>query len=90
MNYDIMNNKCGNFHQLKMHVGFVRSYNGLPLCDVCKQKDLHEHELFYRCEECRYDLCRMCALNSCNPPLLATRIKTSEHACVMEKHEPNN
>ena len=90
INYDVMNNKCRQFHPLKVHVGLVRSYNGIPRCDECRQTELHEHELFYRCDECHYDLCRLCALNMCEPPVLQNWIKTSEHSCKLLRREANH
>jgi len=84
INYETMNNKCpSNNHPLKVHSGIVRSYNGVPQCDECKQSDLHEHEFFFRCQECEYDLCRLCALIMCDPPVLKEEIRTSEHGCVL-------
>ena len=90
LNYDVMNNKCRKSHPLVVHVGLVRSYNGIPRCDECRQTELHEHEFFYRCDECDYDLCRACALCLCDPPVLKEKIKTSEHNCLLERRPPNH
>ena len=93
INYDVMNNKCPKKqHPLKVHVGIVRSYPGNPCCDDCGQADLQEHEFFYRCDddECKYDLCRLCALHKCNPPVLKKWIRTSEHDCKLERREANH
>ena len=92
INYEVMNNTCTAGHQLKAHYGLVRPYkNAVPKCDECGQKDLHMHEFFYHCGEgeCKYDLCRLCALTTCKPPVLSKEIKTSVHEHNMKKREPN-
>lgn len=50
------------------------------------------HELFYHCGEgeCKYDLCRLCALNMCKPPILTKEIKVSVHQHTMKKRAPNS
>ena len=45
--------------------------------------------MFYRCNQCDYDLCRLCALNRCTPPVLKNKIKTSEHPCELSRKPPN-
>jgi hypothetical protein len=38
-------------------------YNGTVMCDKCRTDKVEKHLIFYHCEECKYDLCRACALS---------------------------
>ena len=85
VDYETINNKCSKGKPLKVHRGLVLEYihdnNGTtPKCDECKKNDLHLQDFFYRCSEwstcqCKYDLCRHCALINCDPPFLNTKMK---------------
>ena len=48
-------------------------------------------DFFYRCAEwatcdCKYDICRLCALINSDPPVLEDRMDFSFHDCEMKKH----
>ena len=33
-----------------------------PCCDICECLNLDKHDMFYRCDECSYDICQACAV----------------------------
>ena len=86
INYDKINVKCKNNHQLRMHRGLIREYIGRQeqTCSKCSHRNLEMHHLFYRCEDCNYDMCRMCALQSCNPPILKAEMNFKFHNCALK------
>lgn len=82
VDYDVVNSKCPKGKNLVIHRGLVLSYiasggsSATPRCDKCRCTELNHHDFFYRCSEwstcgCQYDLCRMCALQISQPPVLA-------------------
>ncbi len=40
-------------------------YNGTVMCNKCGTRDIdiEKQLIYYHCEECKYDLCRACALS---------------------------
>ena len=101
LDYDVVNPKCPKGKSLVVHRGLVLSYvathgsGSTPRCDKCKCADLNHHEFFYRCSEwstcgCCYDLCRMCALITCDPPVLAEKQKFVWYdKAELTRHSPN-
>jgi len=98
LNYDVMNNRCPRGKSLVVHRGLVLSYltesrDKRPKCDKCGHTELNMQDFFYRCSEwstcgCKYDLCRMCACLSCDPPVLEEKQKFDFHKCEMTRHQP--
>ena len=67
INYSRMSTNCPQGHQLKVHEGKVYSKitaknkpSGTVQCNECEYSHLEMHDRFYRCQECDYDLCKMC------------------------------
>ena len=66
-----------------------------PCCDVCECLDLDKHDMFYRCDECSYDICQACAVAQItgNDEIanmlrdIQTGQTTYEEAPVMEEEE---
>ena len=48
---------------------------GCPICKNCGLKNLDRYQMFYHCEECKYDLCQVCALMESDPPILKRKMK---------------
>jgi hypothetical protein len=79
-----------------MHRGVVRSYlSGNALgragnqisvtCKQCSLGNLQHQQLFYHCEACSYDLCQLCMLARCQPPVLKDKMKFKFHNCEMQR-----
>lgn len=95
-NYETLNSKCSSGKPLKVHRGLVLSYlsesrDKRPKCNECAKPNLDMHDFFYRCAEwstcrCNWDLCRHCALISCDPPVLAATQKFKFHKCELTRH----
>jgi len=53
---------CLNGHELNVHYGLPAGYDSVT-CDICEATSLQNHELFFRCGPCNYDICINCATN---------------------------
>lgn len=51
---------CWNGHALCAQYGSITEYNNV-YCDLCHTTNLNDHEIFYRCGPCQYDVCLDCA-----------------------------
>lgn len=68
--FDSLYLACPRGHKCQKHSGKVVNYRGEANCDHCNVKDLQKHKEFYRCDECKHDVCLLCALQKCDPPML--------------------
>jgi hypothetical protein len=96
VNYNKVNIKCDNGHQMLVQRGLIRGKysnnnrnNDEYNCKRCDQRNLMLQDLYYRCSECDLNVCRMCTLQECTPPVLNKNMKFFWHDCVMTSHDSN-
>ncbi len=65
LNYTVAN-KCKNNHEMKRELTNTYGY-GYVICNECSRKQLEIDQLYYQCKQCKYDLCRGCAIKSILP-----------------------
>ena len=78
-----INPRCAKSHLMQANRGPARDYEGSARCDKCRCPGLEYHDLFYHCQECRYDTCRPCAL--IDAQVLNTSDNFFVHECEMRR-----
>jgi hypothetical protein len=54
---------CPKSHKMGKASGIPAEYEllGTPVCDICRKSDLQDHDYFFHCKTCQYDLCKKCS-----------------------------
>ena len=88
IDYEKVNAVCSMGHQVKAKRirGFADSR--ARICGVCGKRHLDRQQLFYSCDECEFDMCRLCALTTSLPPVLAQKqwVRPHQHELVPVRH----
>lgn len=100
VNYDRVNVCCPSGHQLEVQRGWIcqliqNNRTEDLVCSGCGRTELSHYDMFYTCKQnnyaCKYHLCRACALQTCQPPILEdTGLKLPVHSCKLTPHALNS